>query len=116
MVKVILRVEGAFICGLCAYFLFGRFDAPWWVLPIFILGPDVSMIGYLINPRIGSVAYNVAHTFIVAIAIGAAGVILENNLIVMTGLILAGHSGMDRAFGFGLKYATEFKDTHLGKV
>jgi len=26
------------------------------------------------------------------------------------------HIGMDRLFGFGLKYPTDFKDTHLGRV
>jgi hypothetical protein len=26
------------------------------------------------------------------------------------------HIGMDRALGFGLKYETDFKDTHLGRV
>ncbi|MDQ1710546.1 MAG: hypothetical protein QOG49_1931, partial [Frankiaceae bacterium] len=26
------------------------------------------------------------------------------------------HIGMDRALGYGLKYETDFKDTHLGHI
>jgi len=32
------------------------------------------------------------------------------------GLILFGHSCMDRAMGYGLKYFSGFQDTHLGKI
>jgi hypothetical protein len=31
-------------------------------------------------------------------------------------LIWAAHIGMDRMLGFGLKYPTEFKETHLQRV
>ncbi|MGV8138599.1 MAG: DUF4260 family protein [Mangrovibacterium sp.] len=34
----------------------------------------------------------------------------------LTGIVLFGHSSMDSAFGFGLKYADDFKYTHLGKT
>ncbi|TME29762.1 MAG: DUF4260 family protein, partial [Chloroflexi bacterium] len=32
------------------------------------------------------------------------------------GAILIAHIGIDRASGFGLKYATSFQDTHLGRI
>ena len=31
-------------------------------------------------------------------------------------LIWGAHIGIDRLFGYGLKYPTGFKDTHLGRV
>jgi hypothetical protein len=31
-------------------------------------------------------------------------------------LIWIAHIGLDRAIGYGLKYPTGFRDTHLGKV
>jgi len=34
----------------------------------------------------------------------------------MLALIWAGHIGMDRALGLGLKYPTAFRDTHLQRV
>jgi hypothetical protein len=33
-----------------------------------------------------------------------------------TGLIWLAHIGLDRLLGYGLKYATEFKDTHFSRV
>jgi hypothetical protein len=40
----------------------------------------------------------------------------EGGLPVQISLIWAAHIGGDRALGFGLKYPTAFKDTHLGRV
>ena len=34
----------------------------------------------------------------------------------IAGAILLAHVGMDRALGYGLKYPTHFKDTHLQRV
>ena len=31
-------------------------------------------------------------------------------------LIWIAHIGFDRALGYGLKYATGFRDTHLGRI
>jgi hypothetical protein len=31
-------------------------------------------------------------------------------------LIWIAHIGIDRAMGYGLKYATAFSDTHLGRI
>lgn len=116
MVKKVLRVEGAVVCATCLYVLFVHLNAPWWVLPIFVLGPDASMIGYALNPRIGAVLYNLAHTFILAVPVTLVGWQTENHFTLVAGLILTGHIGMDRAFGYGLKYPTAFKDTHFGRV
>jgi hypothetical protein len=34
----------------------------------------------------------------------------------MAAVLLVAHVGMDRAFGYGLKYPTAFQDTHLGRI
>jgi hypothetical protein len=34
----------------------------------------------------------------------------------LTGVILFGHSSMDRMMRYGLKYFTGFRFTHLGKI
>jgi hypothetical protein len=31
-------------------------------------------------------------------------------------LIWLAHAGFDRALGYGLKYASGFRDTHLGRI
>lgn len=116
MVKALLHIEGAVICAACLYLLFYQLHTTWWLLPIFILGPDASMIGYAINPRVGAILYNLAHTFILAIPIALVGLLTDTHPALVTGLILTGHIGMDRAFGYGLKYPAAFKDTHFGRI
>lgn len=116
MVKIFLRAEGAIVCGTCLYLLFIHLHVSWWLLPIFILGPDASMIGYALNPRVGAILYNLFHTFALALSLALAGWLTNNPFTLIIGLLLTGHIGMDRAFGFGLKYLSAFKDTHLGRI
>ena len=42
-----------------------------------------------------------------------AGVLLGPHAL---GLIWIAHIGMDRMLGYGLKYASGFADTHLGRI
>jgi len=60
--KQFLRVEGlaAFVGALGVYV---AFDGPLWLLAVLALAPDLSMIGYFAGPRIGSLVYNVFHTY-----------------------------------------------------
>jgi hypothetical protein len=37
-------------------------------------------------------------------------------LLTALAVILLAHIAADRALGYGLKYATGFKDTHLGRI
>ena len=88
----------------------------WWVFFAWLLAPDLSMIGYVINPRVGAWLYNFFHHQGVAILIGMAGLLTASRELQLAGLVLFGHSAMDRAFGYGLKYSDDFKHTHLGWI
>ena len=101
---------------LLAIFLFGQLSYAWWVFPLFILLPDVSMIGYAVNPKIGAWMYNIFHHKLVAIVVYGLGLFLGSSWLMLVGVILFGHSAMDRIFGFGLKYADDFKHTHMGWI
>ena len=86
----------------------------WWIwIPIF-LAPDLSMLGYLINNKIGAYTYNLFHHQLVAIVIAATGMLLQLPYVELAGLVLLGHSSLDRVMGYGLKFTTGFKFTHLG--
>lgn len=74
------------------------------------------MIGYLVNAKIGAWLYNFFHHKFVAIAVLILGFWLSNYAIMLTGVILFGHSAMDRIFGYGLKFNDNFKHTHLGWI
>ena len=45
-----------------------------------------------------------------------AGVLADSELPVRLGLIWLAHIGADRLLGYGLKYPTGFKDSHLQRV
>lgn len=113
--KNLLKLEevGQFIL---AILLFSRLEYAWWVFPVFILVPDLSMVGYLVNTRIGAWLYNLFHHKLLAVLILLAGYGLNDQLITLIGLILFGHAAMDRIFGYGLKFADDFKHTHLGWI
>ncbi|HUH26441.1 MAG TPA: DUF4260 domain-containing protein [Flavobacterium sp.] len=101
---------------LLSIFLFSQLEYVWWVFPACILLPDVSMIGYAINNKIGAWMYNFFHHKLVAIVVLLVGFWLHNPLISLTGIILFGHSAMDRIFGYGLKFNDHFQNTHLGWI
>jgi hypothetical protein len=43
-------------------------------------------------------------------------VLADSSLATKLALIWLTHIGLDRALGYGLKYPTHFKDTHLQRV
>lgn len=99
-----------------ALFGFYHLTFAWWVFWALLLLPDVSMVGYLIGPKLGAVLYNIVHHKALAIAIYVLGFYLAVPTLQLAGIILFAHSSMDRALDYGLKYFTGFKDTHLGKI
>ena len=111
----ILKLEelGQFILSII---LFNQLDFSWWVFPTLILLPDLSMIGYLKNPKIGAWIYNFFHHKLFAIIIYILGIYFSSSLLTLAGLILFAHSAMDRIFGYGLKYSDNFKNTHLDGI
>lgn len=101
---------------LLAILLFMQLDYAWWVFPACLLLPDISMLGYAVNPRVGAVAYNIFHHKLTALLVLAVGFIFEIPVLSLVGIILFGHSAIDRIFGYGLKYGDDFKHTHLGWI
>jgi Domain of unknown function (DUF4260) len=113
--KKLIQIEelGMFLLSI---FLFSRLPLAWWWYLALILAPDISMVGYAFGNKIGAVAYNVAHHKAVALAVYIAGIQWQNVGLQLVGLILFGHSSMDRMMGYGLKTYKGFKSTHLGEL
>lgn len=88
----------------------------WWWFLILILLPDIGIIGYIINNKIGAYTYNIMHHKAIALIIYVLGLITKNELAQLIGIILFAHASMDRIFGYGFKYEKGFKFTHLGKI
>lgn len=113
--KNIIKLEEMAMLGLSIYAL-SLFNVEWWWYLLLLLGPDISMIGYAAGNKFGAAAYNLFHHKGVAVAIFATGLIMPHTWLQLTGIVLFGHSSMDRVFGYGLKTAEGFKYTHLGMI
>lgn len=91
-------------------------NAPFWlplaVFPVF----DIGMIGYLSNPKHGSLTYNVMHNATIPTLFIAVGVLFDVKSVAIIGYVWTFHIAVDRALGFGLKYKTSFYRTHLGEI
>lgn len=111
----LLKLEelGQFILSIL---LFNQLDYAWWVFPAMILLPDISMLGYLINAKIGAWSYNLFHHKFTGITILILGFWFNSPLAALSGIIIFGHSALDRIFGYGLKFNDDFKNTHLGWI
>jgi hypothetical protein len=113
--RILLHLEGAaFFFGAIA--LYASQAASGVMFLVLLLAPDLSALGYLVNPRVGSLAYNAAHTYIMPVLLAALALAGQWPLGVQLALIWCAHISMDRMLGFGLKYPTTFKDSHLQRV
>lgn len=99
---------------LTAIYLFSLTDFTWYWFPSLLLLPDIGMLGYLLNTRVGAFTYNLLHHRAIAVLVFGFGWILQMPWIELTGIILFAHMAMDRIFDYGLKYADSFHHTHLG--
>jgi hypothetical protein len=142
MPRMLLRIESAAVMMvfITAYF---RMGGDWRLFALLILAPDISFLGYIVNARVGSVLYNLFHTYAAPVVLAILTLLLplvtgsvtpdaKDNWVALSpyssmvvrppslgiwiALIWAAHIGMDRMLGFGLKYPTEFKETHLQRV
>ncbi len=113
--KNLLKLEELLMFGLSIFF-FSRLNMAWWWYLVLLFSPDLSMLGYLFGARIGSMSYNFIHLKAVGIGIFILGVIFASQVLQLAGLILFGHSSMDRVMGYGLKYPDGFQHTHLGVI
>jgi len=113
--KTSLKVEELlmFIFGV---YLFHQLSFSWWWFISLILTPDIGMLGYAFNSKIGAITYNIFHHKAIAIALYLSGIFFQNVLLQLIGVILFSHASMDRFFSYGLKYFTAFNSTHLGII
>jgi hypothetical protein len=111
----LLRLEGLAVAVLTAL-LYARTGTSWWLFAALWLAPDLSMLGYLASPCRGARVYNAIHTYLLPALLGLSALLLHaHNLLLPIALIWANHIAVDRALGYGLKYAEGFGWTHLGR-
>src|SRR5690606_14523225 len=88
----------------------------WAQFSVLFLLPDLALLGYLLNSRWGAWVYNTTHSTLgpaVLVLIGASG---SASFWWPLAAVWLAHIGLDRALGYGLKHASGFADTHLGRI
>jgi hypothetical protein len=113
--NTLLKLEFAALFAL-SLFLFSMLPYAWWWYPALLLVPDIGMLGYLVNPKIGAMTYNLTHWLVLGVALNIIGHTAGLPLVALAGVIIVGHSALDRILGFGLKYTDSFRHTHLGHI
>lgn len=114
-VRTLLRLEGLTLF-LGMVLLYAVWGGSWLVFALLFLAPDLSFLAYLAGPRAGALVYNAAHSYLAPVALMTAGFALSSPLPLSVAMIWLAHIGIDRALGYGLKYAAGFGLTHLGRI
>jgi hypothetical protein len=112
---ILLRIEEATLLIL-TLFAYHHLHASWLLFAILFLTPDLFMLGYLVNERLGAALYNLAHTLTLPLALLLFSYITHHSPAAALALIWTAHIAFDRLLGYGLKYPTFFKDTHLQHI
>jgi hypothetical protein len=110
--KWILHAEGAAIFAASLFFYAGS-HFRWWLFAVLFFAPDLF---YLVNAKAGAAFYNLAHTTVGPIALLVAAAIFSLPQLDPFAVIWMAHLRFDRMLGYGLKYPTQFRDTHLQHV
>jgi hypothetical protein len=111
----LLRVEEACLLA-AAVWLYAHLHFSWLLFAVLFLTPDLFMVGFLANPRVGAAIYNLGHWLLWPLALFAAGVADGQRESEAIAIIWFSHIAFDRALGYGMKYPTFFKDTHLQHI
>ncbi len=124
-----LRAEGAavFVVATIAY---GATGQSWWLFLALFFVPDLSFAAYLLGPGAGALGYNLVHSYVLPLAtlsfatgmwhgellMPRDGSVDVSHLVRAVPFAWLAHIGFDRMLGYGLKYPSAFKDTHLGRI
>jgi hypothetical protein len=114
-VDLILRAEQLAILALGIGLWLVNGGPAWLLIPAWLL-VDLSMVGYLGGPRLGSITYNAAHNLVLPVVLLGLGWWTGTPWLLLAGAVFVTHVGLDRALGYGLKLPTDFRDTHLGRI
>ena len=113
--KWLLKVEHLALLGLSIW-MYSIAGWAWYWFAILFLFPDLGMLGYIAGNKAGAIAYDLAHHQAICIGLFVTGLYASQDSLVALGAIALGHSAFDRMLGYGLKYFTGFRYTHLGTI
>lgn len=113
--KLLLALEFlALAASVAILFVIAGFS--WWWLFVLFLVFDVSAVGYIVNPKMGAITYNIGHSIITPLLLLGIYFLHRQSWELLVALAWLFHIFVDRAVGYGLKYSDDFKHTHLGSI
>jgi len=113
--SILLHLEEAALIIL-TLFAYQHLHYSWLLFAILFFAPDLSMLGFLANARLGAAMYNLVHTITLPLLLLLASYLKHWHLPSAIALIWTAHIAFDRLLGYGLKYPIFFKDTHLQHI
>ena len=108
----LLKLEAAVVL-VGTLFGYSHVGSSWWLFAALFLVPDLFMLGYLRNNKIGALVYNIGHTYLIPLPLALVSWTAQWDLSTAIALIWTAHIAFDRLLGFGLKSERGFKHTHL---
>ena len=115
--KNLIKLEELGLFALSIFFLYKlNLNISWWLYIILFFSPDIGILGYAINNKLGAFTYNLFHHKAIACLLIGLGIFLFNDILLFAGLLMLAHSSFDRILGYGLKYSDHFKHTSIGKL
>lgn len=90
--KNVLKLEEAAMAALGVYFLTGyNLNISIWLWLLIFFSPDISMLGYLTNAKVGVISYNIFHHKAIAIAVMGINYFMQNEVMLAIGILLFAH-------------------------
>ncbi|MCT4635799.1 MAG: DUF4260 domain-containing protein [Rickettsiales bacterium] len=112
----ILRAEALVVLIAMIIYYQNALETPWKTFFILFFIPDISLLGYFINKKVGTFSYNLMHSYISPLVIGTIFWYYSLDELNYLIVIWIAHIGFYRTLGFGLKYFDGFRFTHLKNI
>ncbi|MEI5993759.1 DUF4260 domain-containing protein [Candidatus Enterococcus mansonii] len=110
--KTILQIENGSLF-LLAFALFIHLNVPVFYFFLWLLLPDITMLGYLGGSSLGANIYNLGHNLVFPVLLTIIYLLTHTTLLLPIAIVWSAHIFMDRTLGYGLKYSDDFKHTHI---
>jgi len=107
------RLEGAAMLAAFAT-AYAHLDFSWATFWIWFFLPDLPMLIYIVDARVGAYAYNTTHCYVWPALLALVAITTGSSGAEQAALIWACHIANDRMLGWGLKYDADFFHTDLG--
>jgi len=101
---------------LVTVFFYWHFEFSFLYFVLLLLLPDITMLGYIVNTKVGALFYNIGHSLVVPAILLIVGFVTVSTTLLMASIIWLAHIFLDRALGYGLKYDEAFTKTHLQQI